>query len=135
MEVLMLVMEVKDEVRPEVPFRSITDLKGYLDYERIEDEGLVDQDYESLSSIIARMQRGESVASRNDYYYESDMDDGDLFESMNPLESPDADLADASALMDSIQGNTNVGGQGEDVPPATSPDKAIEPSSDGGALE
>lgn len=59
------------EARPDVPFRSITDLKGYNDDEVNTLPSLVDDsEYEPLESIIARCQRGELIGVRDTGYFE-----------------------------------------------------------------
>ena len=126
----MLIIEMKDVLRPDCPFRSVTDLKAYADSEEIPDYDLTDQNWESVASIVARMQRGESVATRPAYYesdYESDKDT--LLDGLNPTDSYDFDLADASRLQYELSQSKPApkGGQGG-TPPATPPAKAVEPS-------
>jgi len=83
-----------------VPFLTAYDRQGYEEYEVFDGDDIVDQDYESIGSIIARMQRGEVIQKR-DAYYESDNapDSLVLLDNMDTLESPDADLSDVSLLL------------------------------------
>ena len=69
------------EARPEVPFRSITDLKAYDDSQRFYQPSLTDPSlYESLEDIFKRCQRGELVAQKRARYASDEIDDDDLFE-------------------------------------------------------
>ena len=57
--------EVEEEIytRLDVPFRSITDLKGFIDDEINTSDSLVDETgYEPLEHLIQRMQRGDISA-------------------------------------------------------------------------
>ena len=85
-------------------FRTAYDAKGYLSVEECPDKNLVTQEYEPIALLVKRMQRGELVQRREDAYYESDtLERDNLLDDMNPTESPDFDLADASALLGSMQ--------------------------------
>jgi len=102
-----------DDKKEAFPFRSVTDLKGYKDGEECPDEGLVDQDFEPLESIVARFQRGEIPVNTSRGYYEDNPDiEG------SPVDSADFDLADASAIQASLLTPADAG---------ASPSKATEP--------
>lgn len=94
----MLAVTYGKGIRPNCPFRSVTDRKCYADFERVKDEGLVEQDYEPLSQIIRRFQRGEIVPTKPTYY-ESDEVEGFGFDDGNPTDSPDFDLVDGVQIV------------------------------------
>lgn len=69
------------EARPEVPFRSITDLKAYDDAQRFYQPSLTDPSlYESLEEIFARCQRGELIAQKRARFASDEIADDDLIE-------------------------------------------------------
>lgn len=69
------------EARPEVPFRSITDLKAYDDAQRFYQPSLTDPSlYESLEEIFARCRRGELIAQKRARFASEKIADDDLIE-------------------------------------------------------
>lgn len=68
------------EFRPDVPFRSISDLKAYNDNEKSDMPTLTDESlYEPLEDIFKRCQRGELIAQKRGQYA-GDVSDDDLFD-------------------------------------------------------
>lgn len=89
--------EVRNELRPDVKFRSITDLKGFSDNEYYEpgtSETEQGQDI-NIKSLAERCERGELVSLRSGYFsphlYET------LDEALDAAVSNDLDLADYTA--------------------------------------
>lgn len=117
--------EVK-EGRPDVPFRSITDLKQYKDDEHYEEgTSMVDMTgYEPLASIVARCMRtmkapnGQLISVLDKtalkaeesqvgvYEASSAQSIDEAFETLDPTDSPDFDLSDASQTL--AQANDNI---------------------------
>ena len=114
--------EVVEEKRPDVPFRSLTDLKSYRDNEVYQpDTSKVDMTgYESLASIVARCTRvsrtanGSSVQfidktllkaeeqTQGFYDIKEGMTVDEAFATADPTQDPDFDLVDASRISEEI---------------------------------
>lgn len=114
------------EGRPDVPFRSLTDLKQYKDDEQYEPgTSMVDETgYEPLASIVARCMRtmkapnGQLISvldktalkaeeSQVGVYEASSATSVDeAFATQDPTDDPDFDLSDASRFL--AQANDNI---------------------------
>ena len=102
--------EVEEEIftRPDVPFRSITDLKGFIDDEINTSDSLVDETgYEPLEHLIQRMQRGDISALlqgvRSIYGDVSkDMSDDEAFATEDITQSDGFDISDIPTINDEL---------------------------------
>ena len=102
--------EVEEEIytRPDVPFRSITDLKGFIDDEINTSDSLVDETgYEPLEHLIQRMQRGDISAllqgTRSIYGDVSkDMSDDEAFATEDITQSDGFDISDIPTINDEL---------------------------------
>lgn len=102
--------EVEEEIytRPDVPFRSITDLKGFIDDEINTSDSLVDETgYEPLEHLIQRMQRGDISAllqgARSIYGDVSkDMSDDEAFATEDITQSDGFDISDIPTINDEL---------------------------------
>ena len=100
--------------RPDVPFRSISNLKAYDDAQRFYKPSLTDPTlYESLEDIFKRCQRGELVAQKRGTYAPSDVADDDI--EFNDIE----DLTDIDDMAENLVAEAEQ--KKEQVSP-TSPD-------------
>jgi len=87
----------------EIPFRSITDLKGYNDDTRILEPSMTDPEQdEPISRLVQRLIRGEMVETRSVVYDDirPEMPLGEAFEQQNVTTRDGFDLADAPAILD-----------------------------------
>ncbi len=97
------------EFRPQVPFRSITDLKAFNDAEHNDQPTECDQtQYEPLETIIARCQRGEMVfsADKGWFQYSGKIDEDEVLDQY----MPEGDLTDidvqAEKMFEELTSNT-----------------------------
>lgn len=84
------------------PFRSITDLKGYSDDTCIKEPSLTDPEQdEPISRLVARMLRGEMVATKQVYYDEigPETAPAEAFAQQSVVERDGFDLSDSVAVM------------------------------------
>lgn len=109
------------EFRPDVPFRSITDLKAFSDNEKSDMPTLTDESlYEPLEDIFRRCQRGELIAQKRGQYAGSDVDDEDLydvddFEDLTDIDAKAENLAQEA--LKARESTTQAGEQGARMEP------------------
>lgn len=109
------------EFRPEVPFRSISDLKAFSDNEKSDMPTLTDESlYEPLEDIFRRCQRGELIAQKRGQYAGSDVDDEDLydvddFEDLTDIDAKAENLAQEA--LKARESATQAGEQGARMEP------------------
>lgn len=89
--------EVRDEKRPDVPFRSVTDLKSYNDNEVfVENSSLTEPGQDVNIRVLAdRCERGELVPLRSGYFNPEQYET--LDEALDAAVSNELDLADYTA--------------------------------------
>lgn len=119
------------EVRPDVPFRSITDLKAFSDAEKSDKPSMTDpSQYEPLESILQRCQRGELVFDASKGWYEFDGNDVQNVDDILDREEPEDDLTfiddQAEAIFKASQESLKKSG----TPPTPAPLDPIPESSE-----
>ena len=104
------------EFRPDVPFRSITDLKAFSDNEKSDMPTLTDESlYEPLEDIFRRCQRGELVAQKRGQYAGSDVDDEDLYDVDDFEDLTDIDAKAENLAQDALKAQEQSGTSSDNV--------------------
>lgn len=90
--------------REDVPFRSITDLKGFSDVELNFDPSETDSSqYEPLESLISRMMRGEIIPGNGFDDFDVRSDTEDPWSTEDITQTDGFDLADVQPILDKVR--------------------------------
>lgn len=123
--------EVKSiKTRSDVPFRSLTDLKGFSDNEFFEPGTSLTEPGQdvNIKSVAERCLRGEIILNRpGQYDVDSKMTIDEAFNTFDVTDQEGFDLADATMIVDSIKNDLSPGQQAKAEPTNSSSDGAANP--------